>query len=148
MNLKTQKLKLSDCACFNIRKSARVLTQHFDEIMHPCDLRATQFSILVVVSHLDAVTVSDLAGYLVMDRTTLTRNLRPLEKRGLINILPGKDRRTRLISLTHKGHKEFQRAIPLWEKAQISVLHYLGNDRFHHFLSELHFVEKLDAKES
>ena len=125
-----------------------MLTQHFDEIMQSCELRATQFTILAVVSHLDAITISDLAEYLIMDRTTLTRNLRPLEKRGFIKTVPGSDRRTRLISLTQKGHKKLQQAMPLWEKAQESVLDYLGNNRFNNFLTELHFVEKLESTEA
>ncbi len=148
MNSKKPILNLPDCACFNIRKSARVLTQHFDEILKSCDLRATQFSILAFVSHIDAISVSDLAGHLIMDRTTLTRNLRPLEKRGFIKTVPGIDRRTRMISLTSKGHKKLQQTMPLWEKAQTSVLDYLGTNRFNNLLTELHFVEKLESTDS
>ena len=116
-----QKHNLKTCACFNIRKSARVLTQHYDEAMQSIGLRATQFTILAVLSNVKAITVTQMADFLVMDRTTLTRNLRPLEKQGFLKIQPGEDRRTRVISLSTKGLNKLKSAIPLWTKAQKSV---------------------------
>lgn len=135
----------ADCACFNVRKAARVITQTFDEIMQPSGVRATQFTILVMLASSDAATLSELADKLVMDRTTLTRNLRPLQKQGLIKGVTGADRRTRSISLTSKGFKVVLKALPLWKKAQARIARYLGAQRFAGLLSELRSFERLSA---
>jgi DNA-binding MarR family transcriptional regulator len=136
----------ADCACFNIRKASRVITQHFDEVMQPSGLRGTQFSILAIVARRGAPTMSELAANLVMDRTTLTRNLRPLEEQGLIKNVPGVDRRTRSISLTSKGCKVLAKALPFWRKAQSSVIRYLGGARFARVLGDLRFIEKMPTR--
>jgi len=115
-----------NCACFNTRKAARVVTQLFDETFKPSGLRGTQFTVLVGISIGGKVTVSQLARRLVMDRTTLTRDLKPLEKKGLVRILEGDDRRTRLLGLTVHGREVLVKALPFWEKAQKRVLKELG----------------------
>lgn len=140
-----QKHDLQYCACFNIRKSARVITQLYDTVMQPVELRATQFSILAVLSAQSGITLTDLARLLMMDRTTLTRNLQPLEKQRLIKTRPGHDKRTRLIDLTRKGTNRLQKAIPLWKQAQKQITDCMGNRRFNDFLSELNFVEKIPS---
>lgn len=134
-----------DCACFNIRKATRVITQNFDEIMQPSGVRVTQFTILVMIASSDAATMSGLADNLVMDRTTLTRNLKPLREQGLIKDMAGADRRTRSITLTTKGRKVLLRALPLWKKAQARTTQYLGDKRFADLLRELRSVERLSA---
>jgi DNA-binding MarR family transcriptional regulator len=136
---------LKNCACFNVRKSARVLTQHYDAALQPVALRATQFSILAVLSACSGITVTELAHHLMMDRTTLTRNLRPLEKQGLVNTSPGEDKRTRLIELSKKGKNKLEKAIPLWKQAQKQVTRYMGSNRFNEFLTELNYIDKLPA---
>lgn len=135
----------ADCACFNVRKAARVITQNFDEVMQPSGVRATQFSILVMIASSDAATMSELADKLVMDRTTLTRNLKPLREQGLVKDIAGVDRRTRSISLTTKGHMLLLRALPLWRQAQARMTQYLGNERFADLLTELRSLERLSA---
>ncbi|MDX2505098.1 MAG: MarR family winged helix-turn-helix transcriptional regulator [Gammaproteobacteria bacterium] len=140
-----QQHDLQNCACFNVRKSARVLTRHYDEALQPLELKPTQFTILAVLSGVDTITVTDLADYMILDRTTLTRNLRPLEKQGMIQTGAGEDRRTRMISLTKKGLTKLQAAIPLWKQAQKDVTEYLGNNRFDKFLNELNYVEKMNT---
>jgi DNA-binding MarR family transcriptional regulator len=134
-----------DCACFNVRKAARVITQNFDEIMQPSGVRATQFTILVMIASSDATTLSELADKLVMDRTTLTRNLKPLQQQGLIKDMPGMDRRTRSIDLTSKGRKVLLGTLPLWKKAQSRITRYLGEQRFTELLGELRSFERLAA---
>ncbi len=140
-----EKHNLQTCACFNIRKSARVLTQYYGDALQPIGITPTQFTILALLSSVDSITVTDLAEELVMERTTLTRNLGPLEKQGFIKIQPGEDRRTRVISLGKKGLNKLKQAIPLWKQAQKSVTEYLGNKRFDKFLNELNYVEKMSA---
>jgi len=119
------------CACFHFRKASRAVTQLFDETLAPSGLRSTQLVILVHISITETPTVLNLAADLVMDRSTLARNLKPLEKQRLIKIVPGKkDRRTRLISLTARGRKTLLSALPLWQEAQTRFVGRLGQRRW------------------
>ncbi len=85
----------TSCACFNLRKVTRAVTQLYDELLRPAGLRVTQFSLLVAVRMAGPVGVTRLVELTVMDRTTLTRNLELLQKQGLIEVASGEDRRTR-----------------------------------------------------
>ncbi len=128
------------CLCFNLRKAARAVTQLYDAALEPAGLRATQFSLLAVLDRRDgrdAVTITDLARAMVMDRTTLTRNLRPIEKQGLVAIAPGDDRRTREVRLTQRGRTALTRATPRWRHAQTRMLDALGDRRARRLLGEL-----------
>jgi DNA-binding MarR family transcriptional regulator len=127
----------ANCTCFSLRKAARVVTQIFDEMMAPSGLLVTQFTILGVVAAIKESTMNQLAQYLVMDRTTLTRNLKPLEREGLIQISPGLDKRTRLISLTQKGVRSLENALPFWEQAQTSVVSQLGQEYWETLMLQL-----------
>src|SRR5215207_10827262 len=91
---------LRQCACFNVRKSARAVTQLYDDILRPSGLRVTQFSLLTVVRLLGRATIGGLADAAVMDRTTLTQNLKLLSRAGLIVIRQGDDARVREVTLT------------------------------------------------
>jgi DNA-binding MarR family transcriptional regulator len=119
-----------DCACFNLRKATRATTQYYDEMLRPVGIRVTQFSLLVAVSIAGSVTVTRLAELSVMDRTTLTRNLEVLEKQRLIEVTPGEDRRTRMVSITLEGRKTLIKALPLWKTAQAQVVEALGKLRW------------------
>jgi DNA-binding MarR family transcriptional regulator len=125
------------CACFKVRKAARAITQIYEEVLRPSGLRATQFSLLMATRVMGPVTVLNLAQVTVMDRTTLTRNLQILEKRGLISIKPGEDRREREISLTAAGVEVLAKALPLWEEAQERVRKGLGEARLQNLLGDL-----------
>ncbi|MFN6461226.1 MAG: MarR family winged helix-turn-helix transcriptional regulator [Nostoc sp. DedVER02] len=125
------------CTCFNLRKASRTVTQLFDEILQPSGVLANQFTLLTAINLSGSVTITRLAQELVMDRTTLTRNLKPLEKQGLLQIQPGQDQRMRVISLTDKGQAALAKALPLWEVAQTRVLEQLGQERWSTLLSGL-----------
>ena len=116
------------CVCFNTRKAARTVTQFYDEILKPTGLRVTQLALLPVVNLLGPVTVKRLAEAAVMDRTTLTRNLKPLEKKGLVSIETGEDLRERNVTLTELGREKLKEAYPLWEKAQNTIAGRLGEE--------------------
>lgn len=139
--------KLPECACLNIRKSARAITQLYDKILRPSNLKGTQFTLLSVIARHDTMTISNLAERLVMERTTLTRNLRPLEKQGLVIISPGSDQRTREVSLTAKGNKTFVKALPLWQEAQAMFEQGLGKQRFQNLLADLTSTVKIANNE-
>lgn len=140
---KKQLMSCADCLCFNVRKASRIITQIYDEHMSETGLRGTQFTIIVMITINESLTINKLAEALVMDRTTLTRNLKPLEKQGLIEIFPGVDRRTRAVRLTPLGFKTLKKALPLWQQAQDLVNKKLGQQRFDHLLKELRAVKKL-----
>lgn len=141
MSTKNEKIDLSDCpSCvnFNIRKAMRAVSQRYDKILAPTGLRGTQFTILTVLSRMNSLTISELANFLVMDRTTLTRNLRPLEKEGFLKILPGlEDRRSRRIELTNSGGKVQKNAMPYWQKAQDEIVNFMGKSNTRQFISDL-----------
>lgn len=119
-------LNVAMCACFNLRKAARSVTRFYSGILRPSGLKGTQFTILAALSVLGDITLTRFAEALVMDRTTLTRNLKPLERGGLIAIRPGHDRREKTLTITAKGRKKFERALPLWEKAQTEMVEAMG----------------------
>ena len=125
------------CACFKVRKAARAITKLYEEVLRPSGLRATQFSMLMVTRVMGPVTVVKLAQVMVMDRTTLTRNLQILEKRGLITIKPGEDRREREVNMTDVGMEVLTKALPLWEEAQNRVEEGLGEERLQNLLGDL-----------
>ena len=136
----------TNCACFNLRKAARAVTQLYEEILRPTGLRATQFSLLVAASLFGPITVTRLAEMGVIDRTTLTRNFKPLVKRGYIEVVLGKDRRTRVVSLTGRGGKVLRKALPLWKKAQAHVVRKFGRERWNSLQSNLREVVSLANK--
>lgn len=144
MENKNMKIDLDDCpSCvnFNIRKAMRAVSQHYDKIMAPAGLRGTQFTILTVLSRMGSLSITELANYLVMDRTTLTRNLKPLEKDGLLKIMPGlEDRRSRRIELTNAGKKAQKFAMPYWQEAQNEMIDFMGKTTTRQFISDLRNV--------
>ena len=125
------------CACYNLRRAARATTRLYDDFLRPSGLRSTQYSMLMVARVLGPVTLTKLAEMTVTERTTLTRNLTILEKKGLIVIEPGKDRRERQVSITERGLKVLMEAIPLWEAAQAHTEQGLGGDRMDSLLKDL-----------
>ncbi|RMF11474.1 MAG: MarR family transcriptional regulator [Alphaproteobacteria bacterium] len=141
MNKKEQNLgplDAQDCVCFNLRAAARALTRAYDEALRPVGLKATQFTILAAINRLDeGVPIGTLAKSLSMDRTTLTRNLRPLEKQGLVEVLPEGYRRARGMVLTGKGRKLLETAFPLWRQAQKATVERIGDGRWRVFRREM-----------
>lgn len=119
-----------ECVCGNIRKTARAVTQLYDEVLRPTGLRVTQFGILGATRAMEPVTLTRLADATVTDRTTLTRNLRILEKQGLLRVKAGVDRREREVTLTNKGRTALVRGLPLWQEAQVRVVQGLGEERW------------------
>ncbi len=120
-----------ECVCFNIRKTSRALTKVYEAHLHPLGLKATQFNLLNILSAVESFTVNELADFTVMDRTSLTRALKPLERDGLVAIQPGQDRRTRFISITSAGIDLLDRAIPLWKQAQSQIRDQISDQDWH-----------------
>lgn len=106
------------CTCLAVRQGARQLTQFYDRHLAPTGLRATQYPILARLGRSGPLSINALATGMVMDRTTLGRALRPLERDGLVAIGVGRDARTRELSLTPAGRARLAEAVPLWRGAQ------------------------------
>jgi DNA-binding MarR family transcriptional regulator len=134
------------CACANLRKAARVVTQVFDEALAPSGLRATQFTLLVTNRLAGESTINELAERMAMDRTTLSRNLKPLVRSGLLEMEPGEDGRTRLVRLTPAGEQALEEAYPLWQRAQQETVSALGEERHEALLGDVAKAVSLAAK--
>jgi DNA-binding MarR family transcriptional regulator len=124
----TEREVIENCACSKVRMAARAVTRAYDEALRPVGLRATQLAVLVAVGVEDTVSITALAGSLGMDRTTLTRNLRPLEKDGLVAVGNEGWRRSRALAITKQGRARLREALPLWQRAQDALRHKLGDD--------------------
>jgi DNA-binding MarR family transcriptional regulator len=128
---------VSECACTNFRKASRAVTMLFDETLAPCGLRSTQLAILVAIGLGEPSSLARLARELVMDSSTLARNLKPLEQRGLIAKTAVGDRRRRAIALTAEGQAVVDRALPLWAEAQRRFVGQFGAERWPQLRSDL-----------
>ena len=128
------------CCCFNLRKVTRAVTQFFDRYLEPANIRATQFTLLLTLTSAQGKTLTEMAEGLVMDRTTLTRNLKPLEKAEFITTVKLADRRTKGYVLTEKGQAAIEKGTPLWRKAQQHITEQLGDERYVRLLEELKLV--------
>lgn len=101
------------CLCLHVRRAARTIARRFDDAFRPLDLTSGQYSLLMSLNRPSAPHMKDVASLLAMDRTTLTANLKPLERRGLVEILPDpKDKRGRLLTLTKDGRAPFGPCFP------------------------------------
>jgi DNA-binding MarR family transcriptional regulator len=125
------------CANFQLRKAARVVGELYDEALRPVGLRGTQFNLLVALALHQTATVTQLAKTLVVDRTTLTRGLAPLERDRLIESRAGEDGRERLLELTGRGRERLVEAARHWEQAQAAVVQRLGETRWRQLTSSL-----------
>jgi DNA-binding MarR family transcriptional regulator len=121
---------LARCACFDLRKATRAVSRLYDDCLRPLDLNITQYSLLRVIEGSPQISVSTLGRYMVMERTSITRALAPLERDGLIRSRAGSDKRTRIISLTKRGTKLIANAKPHWDEAQKTFLDMVGDQRW------------------
>ena len=123
-----QATPVGHCTCGVLRRAARRVTQAYDRALRPAGIKLSQFSVLAFVRQDDGLSITELADCLVMDRTTLTRNLRPMERAGWIEIGPGPDRRSRSVGITAAGRRVFETAFPLWQDAERQFRRNLGRD--------------------
>ena len=123
------------CMCANLRRTARVLTQHYDEALRPLGLRATQFTVLQALSLVGEVSQGKLGEILAMDSTTLTRTLEIMCGHGWIVKRHGKDRRERRLRLSKVGEAQLNGALPSWQVVQERLRHQLGNKRWNNLMN-------------
>jgi DNA-binding MarR family transcriptional regulator len=117
------------CLCLHAQRAARALARHFDAALRPVGLSNGQFSLLVSLNRPQPAAMGSLSELLAMDRTTLTANLKPLERRRLLRIaVDPDDRRSRRISLTPAGKALLRKAIPIWQQAHVETERLVGMD--------------------
>ena len=126
----TRQELLARCACFDLRKATRAVSRLYDDCLRPLGLNITQYSLLRVIESEPQISVSTLGRYMVMDRTSVTRALAPLERDRLIRSRVGSDKRKRIVSLTKKGTKLIADAKPRWDEAQKIFLDLIGDQRW------------------
>jgi DNA-binding MarR family transcriptional regulator len=138
-------LSSEDCNCFVVRSAARHVTQLYDQFLAPVGLHVTQFSILAKLKRFGPLTINALAKQMVMDRTTLGRNVGPLERDGLIRIeASAVDGRARELHLTKAGEKRVQDARDAWEEAQARFDSRFGPKRAADFRAMLRSIVATD----
>ena len=126
------------CACSGMRRAAREMTQRYERALAPSGIKATQFPILVALGEREAIPILPLAQALALDRTTLTRNLRILEGRGLVTVAaPPHDARMRLASITDDGRRVLAHALELWRAEQRAVVEAFGEARLRALFGDL-----------
>lgn len=131
------------CACFKARQAARMITKSYDEAMKSLGLKATQFTLLSAVTLADgSLTLTQLAEHLAMDRTTLSRNLRPLESRDLVVLSDEGYRRARTVKMTKAGETLLRKAIPVWQDAQDRIRSALGDREWVAFHAQMERLVK------
>jgi DNA-binding MarR family transcriptional regulator len=119
----------SSCVCVNLRRAARAVSQVYDEALAPSGIKITQFSLLRAVERNEPVAISVLAEELDLERTTMARNLAPLERDRLVTLAPGSDQRVTEVRLTPKGRAAVVKALPLWQNAQAEIAGLLASGR-------------------
>jgi DNA-binding MarR family transcriptional regulator len=121
------------CNCLAIRRAARGIARRYDEAFRPLDLNNGQFSMLVVIAGLKAGGIQGIGERLGMDRTTVTAALKPLQRRGLLEVeVAEDDQRGRAVRLTKAGSDLLEQAIPLWAAMQEEVARQLGGEAKSH----------------
>jgi DNA-binding MarR family transcriptional regulator len=133
----------TQCACTRVRRAARALTDLYDVALQPVGLKVTQFSLLRTVQRMDSVSISMLAEEMALDRSTLGRNLRVLERMELVDVSEAEDLRARLVALTPRAERLLEQALPLWEAAQRKVSRLLGSPEVKNLFDVLEQVEIL-----
>ena len=125
------------CASFNFRRTARAVTKLYDEALQPAGIRSTQFTILVAVLKVQPVAIGKLGEILVIDRSTLTRSLRLLQKDGFLTVSKRGEKRQRFVSVTPKGEEALARAIPAWREIQARFVNTIGDAHWRDLRNEL-----------
>ena len=126
-----------NCLCFNLRRVTRMVTQFYDAEMRRHGIRPTQGTILASLMARKNWNMAELSDWLGMDRTTLVRNLRPLQRDGLVETDGGGHGNRVDLAITAKGRKQIEKFTPAWKAAQSAVVKTLGEKRWSAILSDL-----------
>jgi DNA-binding MarR family transcriptional regulator len=109
------------CACYNLRRASRAVTQMYDSYLEEVGLKSTQLALLAVLAYREPEPVTTLAEALVLEQSSLSRNLAVLERMGYVKLTAGADRRERIVTLTREGRAALTRGYPIWKRAQTAI---------------------------
>ena len=140
---KTAKIVRLPCACANLRRTARLVTQLYEQALRPAGITGPQFTLLQALKLAHGALQKQLAEILRIDSTTLTRNLALLEKRGWLRAEPAPDRRAMRLGLTAAGERKYKQALPYWQSAQKQLRRALGDGKWNELIDAL--VESAQA---
>jgi DNA-binding MarR family transcriptional regulator len=134
----------TNCACTSLRKTTRSITQFYDRMLRPAGLRCTQLSLLSQISGRGTITFGELGERLLMDQTTVTRNVDNLKKLGYVSITNCEnDARKKYITISAAGAQKLAEAAPLWREAHARITQGLGGERYDELMALLSDVERL-----
>jgi DNA-binding MarR family transcriptional regulator len=128
---------VENCVCFNLRWVARAVTQFYDSEMRRHGIRSTQGTILLALNSKENWSMAELSDWLGVERTTLVRNLRPLQRDGLVRAIGGGHGNRVELAITAKGCKQIDKLTPAWKSAQCAAVKTLGEKRWSAILSDL-----------
>ena len=128
---------VENCVCFNLRWVARAVTQFYDSEMRRHGIRPTQGTILLALNYKENWSMAELSDWLGVERTTLVRNLRPLQRDGLVQAVGGGHGNRVELAITAKGRKQIEKVAPAWKSAQRAAVKTLGEKRWSAILSDL-----------
>lgn len=135
------------CLCLHLHRAARAIGRRFDDALRPFDLTHGQYSLLMSLNRPAPPRMGDVARLLAMDRTTLTANLKPLRRRGLLDVTPDpQDRRSRLIELTDAGRELLKQAVVVWRETHDRVDELLDREEIDPLRADLVALSDSDAR--
>lgn len=146
VQMKFKQINKSKCHCVTIRRAANAMTEYYDEALRELDLTTSQYSLLKNLYRLETASTSELAEHVNLDRSTLVRNLKPLQERGLIADLAKKNARNHKFALTERGIALLEEANPRWEQAQAEIKAYLGEENVDLFMEMLYKLQELSLE--
>jgi DNA-binding MarR family transcriptional regulator len=135
--MKLSAMLLANCACARIRNASRVITRVYDDFLRDAGLKASQVAVLAAVDASEQGSITELSQALLMDRTTLSRNLRPLVVQGLVRLGAEGWRRSKTIHITPAGQARLKAALPFWQQAQDDLVRRLGEKLWNKMHAEL-----------
>ncbi|AGF77837.1 transcriptional regulator [Desulfocapsa sulfexigens DSM 10523] len=128
----------AQCVAYNFQKTARVITSFYRRTIAPSGLKGNQFPLLLAIKLSQPISITELAKTLDLDRTTLSRNLKILEKNSYVSLEQSNDHRIRNVQLSGEGEVILNLALPLWQQAQNTIVEKIGKDQWSNLLSSFH----------
>lgn len=129
METSQELLELEQCVCTRVRTAARLITRAYDKTLRPAGIKASQLAVLAAVASVEVTSIVALSKALCMDRTTLSRNLKPLVSEKLVTLTEDGGGRSKTARITKAGQAKLTEAVPLWRKAQLALAEQAGEGR-------------------
>jgi DNA-binding MarR family transcriptional regulator len=116
----------SPCNLFYLRRAARAVSRQYSAVMNGSGLQATQFSVLFILNNSGSLSITELASKMGLDRTSMSRNLNPLQQQGLVSVADEGLNRARPVTITASGKRVLNKILPLWRQAQATFIEHMG----------------------